>query len=137
MKNQEYKDPEMKKFYEKLKQCPIRKTLDIIADKFTVLILRNMLYHKHTRFNHFLENIEDLHPKTLSLRLKQMEKKGLIKRKVYDETPIRIEYIPTEKGYALKPLINSMAIFSTKYFSNEIFFDGKPKDLKSFWSKEL
>jgi DNA-binding HxlR family transcriptional regulator len=50
-----------------------------------------------------------------------MEKKGLIKRKVYDETPIRIEYIPTEKGYALKSLINSMAIFSTKYFSNEIF----------------
>ena len=135
LKNQEYRDPEMRKIYGRMKQCPISKTADLIMDKFTVLILRNMLYHNHTRFNQFLENIEDLHPKTLSLRLKQMEKKGLIKRKVHDETPIRIEYFPTDKGHALKSLIDSMAIYSTTHFSEEIFFDGKPKGIKNLWYK--
>ena len=125
----------MQKIYGTMKQCPISKTADLLMDKFTVLILRNMLYHNHSRFNHFLENIEDLHPKTLSSRLKQMEKKGLIRRKVHDETPIRIEYILTDKGYAIKSLIDSMATYSTTYFSEDIFFDGKPKGLKNFWSK--
>ena len=52
---------------------------------------------KQTRFNQFINSIEGINPKTLSIRLKEMEKLGLIERKVFpNETPIRIEYYPTK-----------------------------------------
>ncbi|MDP9498474.1 MAG: helix-turn-helix transcriptional regulator [Thermoproteota archaeon] len=48
---------------------------------------------------------------TLSARLKEMEKNGLITRKVYDETPLKVEYFLTEKGLAMKPILDQMAAF--------------------------
>ena len=83
----------------KLKACPIENTFKIIGKKFTVLILRNMINDKQNRFNQLLNSIEQGNPKTLSIRLREMEKSGLITRKVYHhETPVRIEYYPTEKA---------------------------------------
>ena len=57
-----------------------------------------MLYVKQKRFNEFLNSIEEINPKTLSIRLKEMEKDGLIKRHVYNETPIRIDILSYSKG---------------------------------------
>ena len=88
-----------------------------------------------SRFNQFLESIEGINPKTLSVRLKEMEKSEIIKRIVYNETPIRIEYTVTEKGKALKPIIMQMAAFSIKYCSCEIFKDGKPRTLEQVFGK--
>ena len=66
-----------------------------------------------TRFNQFLDSIEGINPKILSARLKEMEKSGLIRRKVYStETPVRIGYFLAEKGSALKSILDQMAIFS-------------------------
>jgi DNA-binding HxlR family transcriptional regulator len=57
-----------------------------------------MINGKQNRFNPLLNSLEEGNPKTLSMRLREMENLGLIKRKVYShETPIRIEYYPTEK----------------------------------------
>lgn len=66
-----------------------------------------------TRFNQFLDSIEGINPKILSARLKEMEKSGLIRRKEYStETPVRVGYFLTEKGSALKSILDQMAIFS-------------------------
>src|SRR5918911_1424256 len=106
----------------KLKSCPIENTFKIIGKKFTVLILRNMINGKQNRFNQLLNSIEQSNPKTLTIRLREMEKSGLIKRKVYyQETPVRIEYYPTEKGLALKPILDMMAAYSMKYCTKDIF----------------
>ncbi len=60
-----------------------------------------------------------------------MEKFELIKRKVYShETPIRIEYYPTEKGLALQPILDVMAAYSMKYCSKDVFKDAKPREFK-------
>ena len=83
---------------EGMKNCPLDITSKLMGKKFTVLILRNMLSNQ-TRFNQFIESIEGINPKTLSTRLKEMEKNGLIRRKIYHETPIRIEYYLTEKEW--------------------------------------
>lgn len=80
-----------------------------------------MIILKQKRFNEFLEAIEKINPKTLSIRLKEMEKDGLIKRDVYNEKPVRIEYSLTSKGEALKPILEQMAIFSMKYCRDQIF----------------
>jgi DNA-binding HxlR family transcriptional regulator len=121
-----------------LKCCPINNTFGIIGKKFTILILRNMINEKQTRFNQFINSIEGINPKTLSIRLKEMEKMGLIERKVFpNESPIRIEYYPTEKGLALQPIIDMMAAYSMKYCSKEIFKDSKPREFKTIYGREL
>ena len=83
-----------------------------------------------SRFNQFIESIEGINPKTLSTRLKEMEKNGLIRRKVYPETPIRIEYYLTEKGIELKSILDQMVVFSTRYCANDVFKDGKSRTYK-------
>jgi DNA-binding HxlR family transcriptional regulator len=81
-----------------------------------------------TRFNQFIESIEEINPKTLSTRLKEMEKNSLIRRKIYHETPIRIECYLTEKGMELKSILDH--IFPSRYCANDVFKDGKPRTYK-------
>jgi DNA-binding HxlR family transcriptional regulator len=114
---------------EGMKCCPIENTFKLIGKKFTVLIIRNMMKNQ-TRFNQFLNSIEGINPKILSARLKEMEESGLIKRKVYSETPVKVEYFLTEKGKALKSMLDQMASFSMQYCAKDIFKDGKPRTLQ-------
>ena len=122
----------------KLKACPIENTFKIIGKKFTVLILRNMINGKQNRFNQLLNSIEQCNPKTLTIRLREMEKSGLIKRKVYyHESPVRIEYYPTEKGLALQPILDMMAAYSMQYCSKDIFKDAKPRNFKEVYGRDI
>jgi DNA-binding HxlR family transcriptional regulator len=122
----------------KMKACPIENTFKIIGKKFTVLILRNMINGKQNRFNQLLNSIEQGNPKTLTIRLREMEKSGLIKRKVYyHETPVRIEYYPTEKGLALQPILDMMAAYSIRYCSKDIFKDAKPREFKEIYGRDI
>jgi DNA-binding HxlR family transcriptional regulator len=114
---------------EGMKRCPVDNTSKLIGKKFTVLIIRNMMSNQ-TRFNQFIESIEGINPKTLSIRLKEMEKDGLIHREIYHETPIRIEYYLTEKGKALKSILDQMAMFSLQFCVKDVFKDGKPRAYK-------
>ena len=118
-----------------MKCCPVDKTFKIVGHKFTIHILRNMMLLNQTRFKQFLDSIEGINPKTLSVRLHEMEKSDLIKRKVYPETPIRVEYTITEKGEALKPIIMQMAAFSMKYCSCDVFKDGRPRTVDQVYGK--
>ena len=127
---------ELKMISEQMKCCPVDNTFKIIGKKFTIHILRNITMLNQNRFNQFLESIEGINPKTLSVRLKEMEKSELINRKVFNEIPIRIEYSVTEKGKALKPIIMQMAAFSMKYCSCEVFKDGKPRTIEQVFGKK-
>ena len=122
---------------EMFKCCPIDNTFKIIGKKFTVHIIRNMGMHGQTRFNQMLESIEGANPKTLSARLKEMEKAGLITRNVYDDVPIRIEYTLTKKGNDLQGILDQMAAFSMKHFPKEIFKDGKHRNYKQVFKKPV
>ena len=121
-----------------MKCCPINNTFKLIGKKFTVLILRNMINGKQSRFNQLLNSIEKSNPKTLSTRLREMERLGLIKRKVYsNEIPIRIEYYPTQKALALQPILDMMAAYSMKYCSKDIFKYAKPREFKDIYRRDI
>ena len=120
-----------------VKCCPIDNTFKIIGKKFTIHIIRNMAMHGQTRFNQMLDSIEDANPKTLSARLKEMEKAGLISRNVYDEVPIRVEYKVTKKGIDLQGILDQMAAFSMKHYPREIFKDGKQRNYKQVFKKPI
>lgn len=113
-----------------MKKDPVDHTYNIIGKKFTVQILRDILFYKRLRFNEFLGSIEGLSPRILSSRLKEMEKNGLIERVVYKDVPVRIEYDITEKGKKIKPILEQMAAFSLKYCSKELFTDKKPRTFR-------
>jgi DNA-binding HxlR family transcriptional regulator len=107
---------------EGMKRCPLDNTSKLIGKKFTLLILRNMMSNQ-TRFSQFIETIEGMNPKTLSTRLKEMEKNEMISRKIY----VKIEYFLTEKGSALKSILDQMATFSVQFCPKDVFKDGKPR----------
>jgi DNA-binding HxlR family transcriptional regulator len=119
-----------------MNHCPINNTFKIMGKKFTVLIIRNMLHLGQRRFNQLLE-IEDINAKILSARLKEMEKDGLIERKVFHETPVRIEYALTEKGRALEPILDQMSAFSFQYCAKDIFKDGKVREFEDVYGYKM
>jgi len=128
------KEEDCKIVLDSLKTCPIDNTFKIIGKKFTVHIIRNMTRLGQTRFNEFLDSIEGINPKTLSTRLREMEKNGIIEKRIYPGTPVKIEYAITKKGLALKPILEAMATYSMQYCAKDVFKDGKPKILKEIYS---
>lgn len=111
-------------------RCPIHNTFDLIGSKFTVLILREMILYGRSRFHELLNSVEEINSKTLSLRLREMERDGLISRHVYAEVPVRVEYSLTEKAKNLRPILEEMGEFSTRYCSTNVFRDKKPRAFK-------
>jgi DNA-binding HxlR family transcriptional regulator len=65
-----------------------------------------------------------------------MEKDGLIERKIYPDTPVRIEYTITEKGRALEPILDQMSAFSMRYCAKDIFKDGKARKPEQVYGYE-
>ena len=115
-------------------RCPIDNTYKIIGKKFTVHIVREIAMRSKTHFNQFLA-IEGINSNTLSRRLHEMEKDGLIKRRIYHETPVKIEYDLTNKGEDLVPILEQMGAFSIKH-APEIFVDGKSKSFQELFGRD-
>jgi DNA-binding HxlR family transcriptional regulator len=96
------------------KQCPVARTLDIIGERWTILILRDLFLHGARRYQDLQESLSGLAPNTLSARLKSLEGHHLIKRKLYSEHPPRLEYHLTEKGRSLGPVLKALRDWGRK-----------------------
>jgi DNA-binding HxlR family transcriptional regulator len=94
--------------------CPVLKTADIISGKWTLLILRDLAGGVN-RFSILERSLTGISPKTLSERLKSLEKAGIITRKSFAEVPPRVEYSLTDMGLDLIPLIEHMRDYGTKW----------------------
>ena len=90
------------------KNCPVARTLDIIGERWTILLLRDLFLQGPRRFQDFQESLTGVAPNTLSGRLKAMEGHGLIARRVYSDHPPRLEYYLTEKGKSLGPVLKAL-----------------------------
>ena len=96
------------------KLCPVARTLDMIGERWTILILRDLFLHGARRYQDFQESLTGLAPNTLSGRLKSLEGHGLIERKLYSEHPPRLEYHLTEKGRSLGPIVRALRDWGRK-----------------------
>ncbi|HEX2231490.1 MAG TPA: helix-turn-helix domain-containing protein, partial [Nitrososphaeraceae archaeon] len=114
-----------------LKSCPIETTFKIIGKKWAVLIIREM-FRGTTQFNRFLENIEGITPKVLTERLRELQKFGIVRRRIVSEYPIRIEYEMTDIGKEFEPVLLAAASFSMKNMPKIVFKDGKPRNPGDF-----
>jgi DNA-binding HxlR family transcriptional regulator len=96
------------------KHCPVAKTLDLIGERWTILILRDLFLQGPRRYQDFQESLAAVAPNTLSARLKELEAHGLIERKLYSEHPPRLEYHLTEKGRTLGPVVKALREWGRK-----------------------
>src|SRR3990172_12583402 len=104
--------------------CPIARTLDVIGDRWTLLIIRD-LFLGRSRFNEFRQSTPRISPKLLSERLKRLEEQGLVGRSLQDGYPPRAEYRLTEKGRSIFPVLYAIGTWGAEYL-----FEGEP-DLRS------
>lgn len=97
-----------------LPKCPVEITLQLIGDKWKVLIIRELLTGTK-RFGELKKSVGNITQKVLTSNLRTMESNDLISRKVYAEVPPRVEYTLTETGHSLKPILDSMVVWGTEY----------------------
>jgi DNA-binding HxlR family transcriptional regulator len=89
-------------------QCPIARSLDIIGERWTILILRDLLRFGPRKFHEFARALPGISPNTLSARLKRLETAGIIERHFYEQHPPRAEYVLTAKGSELRPALKAL-----------------------------
>lgn len=85
----------------------ISKAAKIIGSKWTILIL-NSLLSGTKRFGQLQKELDDINPRTLSKRLRQLENEGYINKKIYAEVPPKVEYSLTSKGHVFKQVVKAV-----------------------------
>ena len=93
--------------------CPVEKTLGIIGKKWAVLVIRDLLGGRK-RFGELLSSLSGISPRTLSARLAELERSGIVKRKAFSEMPPHVEYRLTKRGEDLHSIIDQMAKWGAK-----------------------
>ncbi|MEZ5876256.1 MAG: helix-turn-helix domain-containing protein [Tepidamorphaceae bacterium] len=113
--------------------CPIASALDIIGDKWTLVVLRSIMVGQR-RYSELLEMPERISTNILADRLQLLEREGLIGKHPYQQRPQRYEYTLTEKGADLLPVMQALVDWSYKYIPGryqvpESYRTAKPQDI--------
>tara|TARA_B110000114_G_scaffold9374_1_gene9412 strand:- start:76 stop:495 length:420 start_codon:yes stop_codon:yes gene_type:complete len=114
--------------------CPVTSALDIVGDKWTLVVIKLMLLEQKKTFKEFSESDESIAPSILSNRLKTLEKIGFIVKQKLPDNQKTNHYFLTEKGLSLTPVITELALWSHNnikesdiYILNELNMNNKSK----------
>jgi len=95
--------------------CPVARTLEVLGERWAMLILRDLFLKGPRRFKDFQESLAAIAPNTLSARLKHLEAGGMIERHQYSEHPPRLEYRLTRKGKSFGPVLKAIRDWGRKH----------------------
>src|SRR6266567_7446783 len=95
--------------------CPVARTLDIIGERWTILILRDLVRSGPRKFQDLERSLVGISPNTLSARLKRLEEFGIVERRFYEQHPPRAEYVLTDKGRQLGPVLRALLEWGSKH----------------------
>ena len=95
--------------------CPVSYALDFFVDKWTFLVIRDLIFEDKRFFKDFLKSKEKIASNILSDRLKRLESAGVIESKVFEQLKTQKEYSLTQKGKDLVPVLIEMMLRSAKY----------------------
>ena len=95
--------------------CPISYALDFFGDKWTLLIIRDLIFDGKKFYSDFLNSKEKIATNILSSRLKKLEQDGIVVSKVYEKLKTKKEYNLTDKGKRLVPVLVEMIRWSAEY----------------------
>lgn len=88
--------------------CPLGGALDLVGDRWTLLVIRDLLFYRKHRFAEFLASPEGISSNILAERLDRLERWGLVQRRRYLERPVREEYTLTARGEDLRPVLREL-----------------------------
>ncbi|MDH3279591.1 MAG: helix-turn-helix transcriptional regulator [Gammaproteobacteria bacterium] len=94
--------------------CALACTLDLIGDKWTLLVVRDLFFGK-TRYKEFQASAENIPTNVLADRLKKLERFGMIEKTAYQNNPVRYAYRLTETGRSLAPVIQSIIAWAGEH----------------------
>jgi len=94
--------------------CPVASTLDILGDKWTLLVVRDLLMGK-TTYGDFQKSPERIPTNILAERLKRLEQAGIIEKSRYQDRPVRYAYALTTMGRDLQPVLLAMVDWGNRY----------------------
>src|SRR5262249_1344443 len=97
--------------------CPVAKSLDLIGERWTLLIVRDLL-RGPARFQELRAQLSGIPPKLLADRLRRMERQGLLARELYSKRPPRASYALTERGRELGGVVGALAIWGRPFVSS-------------------
>jgi DNA-binding HxlR family transcriptional regulator len=100
-------------------RCPIAATLDIVGDRWTLLVVRDLLRGR-TRFSEMRQGVEGITTSVLSDRLKLLEAEGLVARHFYSDHPPRAEYLLTAKGHALGVVVGALSSWGEQFTEHDL-----------------
>ena len=95
--------------------CPIAKTLDLLGDKWTLLVVRDLLFFGKRRFGEIASSPEGIPTNILADRLKRLESAGVIVSAPYHERPVRYAYSLSTKGEALGGVLRALLHWGKKH----------------------
>ena len=100
-------------------RCPVASTLDLVGDKWSLLVVRDLLRGK-SRFSELRLSVEGIPPAVLSSRLKDLEAAGILTRRLYQDNPARYAYRLTAKGHALGVVVGALATFGEQFAESDL-----------------
>lgn len=95
--------------------CPIACTLDLLGDRWTLLLIRDMLKAGKRRYSQFLASEEGIPTNILADRLRRLEREGLVERRLYSDRPPRWEYHLTPRGRELEPVLEALRAWGERH----------------------
>lgn len=95
--------------------CPIANTLDLLGDKWTLLVVRDLLFFDKHRFGDFMASLEGIPTNILTDRLRRLEDAGVVVKVPYSSRPKRFEYHLTAKGSDLFPILQAMVEWAGRH----------------------
>jgi len=104
------KDPAVRR-----SDCPLNVCLEIFGDRWSLLIIRDLLFKKRHEFKDYLAAKERIATNVLSDRLRRLEESGVITKTVHPSDARKADYRLTEKGLDLAPLLFEMALWATRH----------------------
>lgn len=112
--------------------CPVASALDVVGDKWTLVVLRTIFAGRH-RYGEIADCPEHISTNILADRLERLEEFGLVTKSPYQHNPIRYQYQLTAKGADLLPVLQAMAAWATRHIPGRWtpprwFSEGKPSD---------
>ncbi|MEO5775805.1 MAG: helix-turn-helix domain-containing protein [Flavobacterium sp.] len=97
-------------------ECPISCTLDIFGDKWSLLIIRDMLFFNKNTYGDFLKSEEKIATNILASRLQTLEENGILKKLEHPDSKAKVLYTMTPKGIDLLPILLEIHFWANKYF---------------------
>lgn len=115
--------------------CPAASALDILGDKWTLLVVRDLLMGKST-YGELQASPEKVPTNILADRLKRLEAAGLLYREPYQQRPVRYAYRLTEMGQDLGPVLEAMMLWASRYIPGTLSAEEVQRLIAKAWTKK-